>query len=112
MPGHAVSPTTLVVVLLSLLVLTGLTVGVSFLPLPGSWHVGSGLAIAAAKATLVLLFFMHVIDSQAATRAVIVVALFWLIGVLIALTFADYTTRDTADFDGSAVFSNARGELI
>jgi cytochrome c oxidase subunit 4 len=94
MPGHVVSPATLVVVLLSLLLLTGLTVGVSFLNLPGSWHLGCGVAIATAKAALVLLFFMHVIDSSAATQAVIVVAFFWLIGILMALTLGDYATRD------------------
>jgi cytochrome c oxidase subunit 4 len=96
MPAHVVSPAALVVVLLSLLALTGLTVGVSFLHLPAAWHLGLGLAIASLKAGLVLLFFMHVIESAPATRAVIVVAFFWLVGILLALTLTDYTTRDTA----------------
>ena len=45
-------------------------------------------------AGLVVLFFMHVIHSSVATRAVIVVTVFWLVGVLLALTFSDYASRD------------------
>jgi cytochrome c oxidase subunit IV len=43
----------------ALLVLTVTTVGVSFLHLPTAPAVTLGLVIAAAKATLVVLFFMH-----------------------------------------------------
>lgn len=81
------------VVLVVLLMLTGLTVGISFAELPGQWHLALGLIIAGCKASLVLLIFMHVLHSQAATRAVIVVTVFWLVGVLLALTFSDYATR-------------------
>jgi cytochrome c oxidase subunit 4 len=93
--GSAASVGTYVRVLIALLLLTVLTVGISFLDLPGSWHLGLGLAIAACKATLVALIFMHLLYSQAATRAVIVVTLFWLVGVLLALTLSDYLTRDS-----------------
>jgi cytochrome c oxidase subunit 4 len=94
MSASIVSPTTIVVVLLALLALTAATVGVSFLHLTAWQHVAIGLSIAAVKATLVVLFFMHVIHSPPATRAVIVVALFWLVGVMMALTFSDYSTRE------------------
>jgi|SRR5437762_12470912 len=94
MSAHVISPRVQVSVLFALLVLTALTVGVSFLDLPGSWHMAGGLGIAITKATLVVLFFMHVIHSSAATRAVIVVAVFWLVAVLLALTLTDYTTRE------------------
>jgi cytochrome c oxidase subunit IV len=43
----------------ALLVLTVTTVGVSYLHLPPGPAVTLGLVIAAAKATLVVLFFMH-----------------------------------------------------
>ncbi len=80
--------------LFALLALTALTVGVSFVEFSGRWHMAAGLAIAITKATLVVLFFMHVIHSSAATRAVIVVSIFWLVAVLLALTMTDYTTRE------------------
>jgi cytochrome c oxidase subunit IV len=43
----------------ALLGLTVLTVGVSMVPMPTSIGIAVGLAIAAAKGTLVALFFMH-----------------------------------------------------
>src|SRR5204863_2452773 len=95
MSAGIISPRTQVTVLIILLLLTGLTTGVSFLDLSGTWHLAAGLVIAAAKASLVVLFFMHVIHSPAATRAVIAVAVFWLVGILVALTMSDYTTRQS-----------------
>src|SRR5207247_1952012 len=94
MSASTISPRGYAFVLLMLLLLTGLTVGISFLDIPSGWHVAGGLTIAVLKASLVVLVFMHVIHSSAATRAVIVVTLFWLVGVLLALTFSDYASRD------------------
>ena len=50
------------------------------------------LVIAAIKAVLVILFFMHVIYSPRLTWVVIIGAFLWL-AVLFVLTFADYLTR-------------------
>jgi cytochrome c oxidase subunit IV len=50
------------------------------------------LVIAAIKAVLVILFFMHVIYSTRLTWVVIIAAFLWL-AVLFVLTFADYLTR-------------------
>lgn len=86
-------------VLVALLLLTALTVGISFIDLPGNWHLALGLMIAVCKASLVLLVFMHVLHSQPATRAVIVVTLFWLVGVMLALTLSDYVTRVSVQID-------------
>src|SRR5689334_4002410 len=94
MSAHVISPRIQVGVLFALLALTALTVGVSFVELSGRWHMAAGLGIAITKATLVILFFMHVIHSSAATRAVVVVAVFWLVAVLLALMMTDYTTRE------------------
>jgi len=80
------------VVLVLLLVLTFATVGVSFLPLPGAWHLGGGLAIAAIKAALVVLFFMHVLHASSATRAVIAVSIVG-VSLLVGLMMVDYVSR-------------------
>ena len=50
------------------------------------------LAIAAVKASLVILYFMHAVHSTRLTWVVILGSFLWL-GVLFVLTFADYLTR-------------------
>jgi cytochrome c oxidase subunit IV len=91
------SPLTYLIVLAGLLLLTFGTVGVSFIPLEGFWHVVCGLLIAALKAALVVLFFMHALDSSRATRIVIAAAILWTF-VLFSLTFCDYFTRSLVPF--------------
>lgn len=49
-------------------------------------------AIATVKATLILLYFMHVRYSRPLIWVVAVGGLFWL-GILFGLTFSDYLTR-------------------
>jgi cytochrome c oxidase subunit 4 len=98
MSASVILPRTQIAVLAALLVLTVATVAVSFLNIPGQWHFAVGLAIAVLKATLVILFFMHVIHSPVATRAVILVSVFWLVVVLIGLTMTDYLTRGSVEF--------------
>lgn len=92
MTGHALTPTHYVVVCVLLVVLTLLTLGVSFIPLAGVWHIVAGLTIGLVKASLVVLFFMHVIYSDRVTWAVILVGCFAL-GVLLVLTLTDYFSR-------------------
>jgi cytochrome c oxidase subunit IV len=75
-----------------LIALTIVTVGVSFLPLPSPWHLFLGLLIASAKASLVLLVFMHLYVSKSLTRLVAFVTACWLI-LLFGLTLADYVSR-------------------
>lgn len=50
------------------------------------------LAIAVTKATLVVLFFMHVRYGTSLVRVIVIAALIWL-GILLLLTFGDYWTR-------------------
>jgi cytochrome c oxidase subunit 4 len=83
---------TYIVVLIALLVLTVLTVGVSFVSLPPIGHVVAGLSIAALKATLVVLIFMHALHSPRITWCVIVASIAWVL-ILFSLTYADYLTR-------------------
>src|SRR5438128_9533113 len=88
---------TYMVICAILILLTFLTVGLSFLPMSGRWHTIIGLTIALAKATLVVLFFMHVLLSPRLTWSVIVVTCFWLL-ILLGLTFSDYATREMIPF--------------
>src|SRR5438876_3882882 len=94
MSERGLAPLAYFIVLVVLLLLTALTLGISLLPLSGRAHLVWGLTIATGKAALVGLFFMHLIQAPAVTRGVAAVAIFWLVGVLVALTFSDYTTRE------------------
>ena len=78
-------------VFVALLVLTATTTAVSFLDL-GPWNTVVALAIAFLKATLVVLFFMHVKYSPRLTQVVIAGGLFWL-AILLALTLSDFLSR-------------------
>ena len=86
------SQTGYVTVLVILMLLTILTVGLSFLPSAGLARIIAGQSVAAVKASLVVLFFMHALRSPAQTRAVIAVTVFWFL-LLLALTLSDYFTR-------------------
>jgi len=50
------------------------------------------LAIACTKATLVILFFMHVRYSSRLTKLTVVAGFFWLL-IMITLSLSDYLTR-------------------
>ena len=73
------------------MVLTGLTVFASFLEL-GDWNIVLALGIATIKATLVMLFFMHLYYSSKLTKITMVAAIFFLF-LLLALSMTDYLTR-------------------
>jgi cytochrome c oxidase subunit 4 len=88
---HIVGPTVYVAILFSLLVGTGLTVWASFLEL-GPWNPIIALAIATAKAMLVVLFFMHVKYSTKLTKLTVFAGIFMFL-VLISMTLSDYISR-------------------
>jgi cytochrome c oxidase subunit IV len=92
MAERILSPSTYLGVLAALVLLTFLTVGVSFIPLPSRWHLCIGLVIGTVKASLVVLIFMHALFSSRVNWMVIGAAMLWTI-ILFALTFADYVTR-------------------
>ncbi|MBI2214013.1 MAG: cytochrome C oxidase subunit IV family protein [Acidobacteria bacterium] len=75
----------------ALMVLTALTVWVAFQDF-GSLNVPIAFAIATVKATVVVLFFMHVIHSPKMTAAILVGSIVFL-GILFLLTFSDYLSR-------------------
>jgi len=90
-PHHQSSLVSYFVIFFSLMILTILTVWVSRIDL-GSMNTVVAMAIAVVKATLVILWFMHVIHSPRMTWIVVIASFLWL-GVMFALTFADYLTR-------------------
>jgi cytochrome c oxidase subunit 4 len=92
MAEKIVPPRTYVIIFITLMLLTATTVGLSRLPLSEDWHTITGLAIACVKASLVILFFMHVLYSARLTWLVALSGLLWL-GILIGYTITDYMTR-------------------
>jgi cytochrome c oxidase subunit IV len=76
-----------------LLCFTALTTGVAYIDLGSNWNTVVALAIAVCKASLVVLFFMHVRNvSERMVRVVIVTAIFTLM-ILIVISFSDFATR-------------------
>ena len=92
MPGHVVPKRIYFFIFGSLLALTALTTGMAYVNL-GQWNTIVALVIACCKATLVVLFFMHLRWSPRLMRVVLLSALLWL-AILIGLTLSDVFTRD------------------
>lgn len=77
----------------ALMILLASTWGSAYVKL-GVWNAVINFTIATVKVLLVALFFMHLKAAAALTRLVAVTALFML-GILFALSLADYETRGT-----------------
>src|SRR5262245_44200015 len=82
-----------------LMVCTALTVWIAFIDL-GPLNTVVALTIAVFKATLVILFFMHVKYSTRLTWAVVAGSFFWL-GIMLVITMSDYLTRGWLSYGGS-----------
>jgi cytochrome c oxidase subunit 4 len=91
MSEHVVPVKIYVAVFVTLLVMTATTTAVSGIDL-GPWNTVVALGIAAFKASLVVLFFMHAKYSSRLTRVVIFGGLFWL-AILLLVTFSDFVSR-------------------
>jgi cytochrome c oxidase subunit IV len=91
MAGHVSPKRVYYVIFASLMVLTAVTIGVAFINL-GPLNFPVALAIAIVKATLVILFFMHVKYSSRLTKLTVGTGFFFLL-VLFTLTLTDYLTR-------------------
>ena len=91
MSEHVVSPKVYLGVFAALLLLTFATVQVAGQDL-GPWNTVVALAIAVTKATLVVLYFMHVRYSPRLTWLVVASAFAWL-AILLAITLSDYWSR-------------------
>jgi len=96
MTQHIVSTRMYLGIFGALLVLTALTVVASWYDLGGGrLHYANAivaLTIAVTKATLVVLYFMHVRYSSRLTWVFVAAGVFWLL-ILIGLTLSDVLTR-------------------
>jgi cytochrome c oxidase subunit 4 len=92
MSEHIVSIKVYIAIALALVVGTAVTVVAGKIDFPGPLNVIIALTIACVKATLVVLYFMHVRYSSKLIWLIFASALFWM-GILFALTLSDYWTR-------------------
>jgi cytochrome c oxidase subunit IV len=92
MSEHGHSRTFSVALGAGLLVLTAVTVKAAFIDL-GAFNPVIALLIATIKATLVILYFMHVKGASEKLTGVVVVSGFFFLAILLSLSLADYMTR-------------------
>ncbi len=79
------------IIFIALVIGTCATWAIAFVDL-GIWNPVVALTIAVAKATLVILFFMHVFYSSKLTKLTISAGFFWLL-IMITMSLSDYLTR-------------------
>ena len=91
MSGHVSPKSVYYSIFGALMALTAITVFAAFVNL-GNLNFPVAMAIATIKATLVVLFFMHVKYSSHLTKLVVATSLFFLV-ILLSETFMDYATR-------------------
>ena len=94
--AHASSPRADVLkytgVLVALLILTFITVGASYFDF-GAWNVIIAIGIATVKASLVALFFMHLIHDKPTSAVIFLISVFFL-GLFLISVYVDYAERD------------------
>jgi cytochrome c oxidase subunit 4 len=91
MREHIVSPKIYYAIFIALVVLTVVTWRIAKLDL-GRMNAVVAMTIAVIKATLVVLYFMHVRYSSRLTWVFVGAGFFWL-AIMVALTMSDYMTR-------------------
>ena len=92
MSEHIVPVRIYLTIFAALLFGTALTVVAAFVDFPWQFNTIVALTIAVTKATLVVLYFMHVRYSPRLVWVIVAAALFWM-AIMFALTFSDYFTR-------------------
>ena len=92
MSEHIVPVRIYVTIFLLLLGGTALTVIAAFVDFPWQLNTIVAMTIAIAKATAVVLYFMHVRYSTRLVWVIVGAALFWM-AILFAFTLADFYTR-------------------
>src|SRR3954453_7276554 len=83
-------------VYLLVVALTLLTCALSLVPQVG-WHATVGLGIAALKAGLIAVFFMHILTSDRLPWLALLSGLLWT-SILLGLTLTDYLTRASLSY--------------
>jgi cytochrome c oxidase subunit 4 len=84
-------PKTYLIIFFSLLVGTALTIGATFLDM-GPWNPIVAIGIAVAKATLVILFFMHIKYSSKLMKLTVCAGVFTFL-ILVGMSLSDYISR-------------------
>lgn len=93
--GHAGQATHLFGYLVTFAVLTTLllvNVSLTFMEIPAPWHIVLTLVVASLQALTLLLFFMHLKQSDMLTWLSLLAGLFWS-GIMFLLTLTDYLSR-------------------
>ena len=72
-------------IFINLMILTGLTVGVSYIHFSGFMHVAVGVVIATLKALLVMQIFMHLKFDKPWLRYFVVVPVFFFLAMVFGL---------------------------
>lgn len=99
MSQHHILPVRLyLTIFVALLVLTAVTVWAAFQDF-GAMNNAVAMGIAVIKATLVVLYFMHVRYQPRLITVTVVTSVAWL-GVLLLLTLGDYISRGWLPFPG------------
>lgn len=93
MIGHVLPKRTYWTIFAALMVLLGLTVLVAEINIGRTANVVIALTIAVVKATLVILYFMHVKFSSRLVWVFAGIGFFWFI-LLVGFTLSDYASRD------------------
>jgi cytochrome c oxidase subunit IV len=91
MTEHIVAKKTYYTVFAGLMLLLAATIGAAYIHL-GRLTVFAALTIAFIKAWLIILYFMHVRYSSRLLWVFVAAGFLWL-GILFALSFADFLTR-------------------
>ena len=91
MAGHVSPIRTYVTIFAALMVLTLVTVLAAYVNL-GAFNPVVAMALAIFKATLVVLYFMHVKYSSRLTKLVVLTGIFFLV-ILLGETMMDYASR-------------------
>lgn len=100
MSEHVLPVKTYILVFIALMALMVLTAFLSTVPMGRELNTIVALIIAAIKATLVLLFFMHLkYESYVLSTVVFVAGLFWLL-IFFGLTMIDYVSRSKLGIPG------------
>jgi len=95
---------------LVLLTLTGLNIGLAFVPL-GPWNTPIALGIAATKALLIGAMFMHLRSSPSMVRLTALVGLAWL-AILMSGTLDDVLTRGWLAVPGKSARRPAQARRV
>jgi cytochrome c oxidase subunit 4 len=100
-PHHHIVPIPVyVTIFAALLVFTGVTIAVAYVDL-GPLNIAVALAIAFFKASLVVLYFMHVKYSSRLVQLAAATGFLWL-GIMLSFTLSDVWTRNWQPVAGFA----------